>query len=218
MPRFWEEPIDTLVAGSGKRCAMGCGKCCVHKLEDMRKPASCLPTSVSCRPRPPKRPAMFQYRHRHAYVRRCAARPIQMCERSTGCPRDIHAYRPRQDEPRDWHYGLWRSRGDCTTPSNQCGLDGVGGRYRRLELSGRSQIMTLRSRSMHNARAQQARLSVDSTTGQVRTVPAAGTMKPLAQAEGESNLDCGAAMRAGHRRSHRTGARIRRWPCDDPVG
>lgn len=68
--RFWEEPIDTLDRGQWEALCDGCGKCCVHKLED-EETGELLPTNVSCRLLDRETALCSNYKHRHAYVSEC---------------------------------------------------------------------------------------------------------------------------------------------------
>ena len=46
--RFWERPIEDLNREEWEALCDGCGKCCVHKLED-EETGELLPTNVACR-------------------------------------------------------------------------------------------------------------------------------------------------------------------------
>ena len=46
--RFWELPLDALNREEWEALCDGCGKCCVHKLED-EVSGELLPTNVACR-------------------------------------------------------------------------------------------------------------------------------------------------------------------------
>lgn len=68
--RFWEAPIDTLDRGQWEALCDGCGKCCVHKLED-EDTGELLATNVSCRLLDRRTAQCSNYRIRHAFVSEC---------------------------------------------------------------------------------------------------------------------------------------------------
>lgn len=69
--RFWEDvPLDRLDRAQWEALCDGCGKCCVHKLED-EDTGEILPTNVSCRLLDRSTAQCSDYKHRHAYVAEC---------------------------------------------------------------------------------------------------------------------------------------------------
>lgn len=71
MTRFWEElPLDKLDRAQWEQLCDGCGKCCVHKLED-EETGELLPTNVACRLLDRRTGLCSDYRHRRAYVPEC---------------------------------------------------------------------------------------------------------------------------------------------------
>lgn len=69
--RFWETtPIEALDRAQWEALCDGCGKCCVHKLED-EETGELLPTNVSCRLLDRATAQCSDYRHRHAFVSEC---------------------------------------------------------------------------------------------------------------------------------------------------
>jgi len=69
--RFWEDtPIEKLDRGQWEALCDGCGKCCLHKLED-EETGELFPTNVSCRLLDRRTAQCSDYRHRHAYVSEC---------------------------------------------------------------------------------------------------------------------------------------------------
>jgi uncharacterized cysteine cluster protein YcgN (CxxCxxCC family) len=48
MERFWEKPIESLDRAQWEALCDGCGKCCIHKLED-EETGELVPTNVACR-------------------------------------------------------------------------------------------------------------------------------------------------------------------------
>ena len=71
MSRFWEDtPIDKLDRGQWEALCDGCGKCCIHKLED-EETGELLATNVACRLLDRRSGFCSDYRHRRAYVPEC---------------------------------------------------------------------------------------------------------------------------------------------------
>ncbi len=68
--RFWEAPLATLDRAQWEALCDGCGKCCIHKLED-EETGELLPTNVACRLLDRHTGFCSNYRHRHAYVAEC---------------------------------------------------------------------------------------------------------------------------------------------------
>ncbi|GGB38628.1 UPF0260 protein [Sphingomonas metalli] len=103
--RFWEDtPIERLDRGQWEALCDGCGKCCVHKLED-EVTGEVFPTNVACRLLDRRTGFCSDYRHRRAYVPECV-------RLTAGNVRDIDwlpstcAYRLRANGEAlpDWHY------------------------------------------------------------------------------------------------------------------
>ncbi len=69
--RFWETtPIEQLDRAQWEALCDGCGKCCIHKLED-EETGELLATNVACRLLDRSTAQCSDYRHRHAYVAEC---------------------------------------------------------------------------------------------------------------------------------------------------
>ncbi|HEX8389383.1 MAG TPA: YcgN family cysteine cluster protein [Sphingomonas sp.] len=105
MTRFWEDtPLDRLDHAQWEQLCDGCGKCCIHKLED-EETGELLATNVACRLLDRRSGLCSDYRHRRAYVPECV-------RLTPGNVRDIEwlprtcAYRLRAaGEPLpDWHH------------------------------------------------------------------------------------------------------------------
>ena len=102
--RFWEAPLASLDAGEWEALCDGCGKCCLHKLED-EDSGRIYPTNVACRLLDLKTARCGDYKHRRRHVPDC----LTLTKRSVA---DIEwlpqtcAYRLRAEgEPLpDWHY------------------------------------------------------------------------------------------------------------------
>ena len=69
--RFWEEkPLEAMDRAEWESLCDGCGKCCVHKLED-DETGELVPTNVACRLRHRRSGRCSNYRQRHAFVPEC---------------------------------------------------------------------------------------------------------------------------------------------------
>lgn len=71
MTRFWEDtPLDKLDRAQWEQLCDGCGKCCIHKLED-EETGELLATNVACRLLDRRTSLCSDYKHRRAYVPEC---------------------------------------------------------------------------------------------------------------------------------------------------
>jgi uncharacterized protein len=69
--RFWEElPLHKLDRAQWEALCDGCGKCCLHKLED-EDTGELHATNVACRLLDRRMGMCSDYKHRHAYVSEC---------------------------------------------------------------------------------------------------------------------------------------------------
>jgi len=102
--RFWELPIGALDRKEWEALCDGCGKCCIHKLED-EVTGELFPTNVACRLLDRHSCRCTNYRFRKAYVPDC----VRLDARSLGTidwlPTTC-AYRLRgEGKPLpEWHY------------------------------------------------------------------------------------------------------------------
>lgn len=103
--RFWEDrPLAALDRAQWEALCDGCGKCCVHKLEDAETGAL-MATNVACRLLDRRSGQCKDYRHRRAHVPEC----VRLTPASVGTidwlP-ETCAYRLRaEDRPLpEWHY------------------------------------------------------------------------------------------------------------------
>ncbi|ARS28132.1 YcgN family cysteine cluster protein [Sphingomonas sp. KC8] len=68
---FWETtPLDKMSRAEWESLCDGCGKCCVHKLED-DDTGELYPTNIACRLLDRRSGQCSDYKHRHAYVPEC---------------------------------------------------------------------------------------------------------------------------------------------------
>ncbi|HWJ70251.1 MAG TPA: YcgN family cysteine cluster protein [Sphingobium sp.] len=67
---FWEQPLETLDRAQWEALCDGCGKCCLHKVEDSET-GRVYPTNVACRLLDRNTAQCSNYRHRRAFVPDC---------------------------------------------------------------------------------------------------------------------------------------------------
>jgi len=104
-PRFWEtKRLEQMSRAEWEALCDGCGKCCIHKLED-EETGELYPTNVACRLLDGQTGRCRDYAHRHAYVPDCVRlTPAKL--RTIGWLPATCAYR-LIDEGRplpEWHY------------------------------------------------------------------------------------------------------------------
>lgn len=107
---FWEKPLSELDKGEWEALCDGCGRCCVHKLED-EETGELHPTNVACRLLDRRNGRCSDYAHRKARVVDCIVLDRRNLESFDWLP-ETCAYRLRargQPLP-DWHYLVSGSR------------------------------------------------------------------------------------------------------------
>jgi uncharacterized cysteine cluster protein YcgN (CxxCxxCC family) len=67
---YWEKPLDQLSRAEWESLCDGCGKCCLHKVEDADT-GDVYPTNVACKLLDRHSGLCSNYRGRHAYVPDC---------------------------------------------------------------------------------------------------------------------------------------------------
>jgi len=104
--RFWERdiPLEKLDRAQWEALCDGCGKCCIHKLED-EETGELLPTNVACRLLDRHAGRCTNYRHRRALVPECVRLTPARLATIDWLP-DSCAYRLRADgKPLpEWHH------------------------------------------------------------------------------------------------------------------
>jgi uncharacterized cysteine cluster protein YcgN (CxxCxxCC family) len=101
---FWEKPIETLDRSEWESLCDGCGKCCLHKLEDADT-GEVMATNVACKLLDRHSGLCSSYRTRRAFVPDCIRLTPQNIHRLDWLPSTC-AYRLRAaDKPLpEWHY------------------------------------------------------------------------------------------------------------------
>lgn len=103
--RFWEDkPLEALDRAEWEQLCDGCGKCCVHKLED-EETGELFPTNVACKLLDRHSGLCSNYRHRRAFVPECVRLTPKLAATIDWLP-DSCAYRLRAEgKPLpDWHH------------------------------------------------------------------------------------------------------------------
>ena len=103
--RFWEtKTLAELDRGQWEALCDGCGKCCIHKLED-EETGELHPTNVACRMLDRRAGQCKDYRNRRAYVPDCVRLTAKNVFTTEWLPSTC-AYRLRANGEKlpDWHY------------------------------------------------------------------------------------------------------------------
>ncbi len=101
---FWEQPLETLDRAQWEALCDGCGKCCLHKVED-EDTGRIYATNVACRLLDRETARCSDYRHRRALVPDCLRlTPAKM--RTISWLPETCAYKLRAEgKPlAQWHY------------------------------------------------------------------------------------------------------------------
>jgi hypothetical protein len=100
---FWDKPLTALTRAEWEQLCDGCGKCCLHKMEDDLT-GDVHPTNVACRLLDRQSCRCSNYRGRRAYVPDCIRLTAANVERFAWLPTTC-AYRLRaEDKPLpEWH-------------------------------------------------------------------------------------------------------------------
>ena len=101
---FWERPLATLDHGEWEALCDGCGKCCLHKLEDEDN-GRVYPTNVACKLLDRTTARCTDYKRRRKYVPDCIQLTARLADDLPWLPLTC-AYRLRAaGEPLPvWHY------------------------------------------------------------------------------------------------------------------
>ncbi|MGV2495373.1 YcgN family cysteine cluster protein [Pelagerythrobacter aerophilus] len=101
--RFWERPLAELSREEWEALCDGCGRCCLHKIEDADT-GEIEDTNVSCKLLDTGTARCRDYRHRKAFVPDCLRLTLKIVGTVSWLP-ETCAYRRRAaDEPLpEWH-------------------------------------------------------------------------------------------------------------------
>jgi uncharacterized protein len=111
MTRFWEDkPLERMNRAEWESLCDGCGKCCLHKLED-EETGKLYPTNVACRLLNRRDSVCGDYRNRRRFVPDCVRLDVTKLQQLEWLPSTC-AYRLLADgKPLpEWHYLISGSR------------------------------------------------------------------------------------------------------------
>ena len=102
--KFWEKPLKELNRAEWEALCDGCGKCCLHKVED-EDTGEIHPTNVACRLLDRRNGRCTNYRGRRAFVPDCVRLTADKVGELDWLPSTC-AYKLRNEgkPPPDWHY------------------------------------------------------------------------------------------------------------------
>lgn len=102
--RFWELPLADLNRAEWEALCDGCGRCCLHKIEDADT-GEISDTNVACRLLDTATARCSDYRNRKAFVPDCLRLTYRLVKEVAWLPSTC-AYRRRAegDPLPDWHY------------------------------------------------------------------------------------------------------------------
>ncbi|MFZ9396648.1 MAG: YcgN family cysteine cluster protein [Erythrobacter sp.] len=102
--RFWEMPLGELSRAEWEALCDGCGRCCLHKIED-EDSGEISHTNVACRLLDTSTARCTDYRNRKAFVPDCLRLTLKIVQEVAWLPPTC-AYRLRADgRPLPgWHY------------------------------------------------------------------------------------------------------------------
>ena len=103
--KFWEDvPLDKLDRAQWEALCDGCGKCCLHKLED-EDTRELHPTNVACRLLDRRSGQCSDYKHRHAFVPECIRlTPKKLRSMDWLPPTCAYVLRDEGKPLPEWHY------------------------------------------------------------------------------------------------------------------
>jgi uncharacterized protein len=107
---FWERPLDTLSRAEWEALCDGCGKCCLHKVED-EDTGHIYPTNVACKLLDLKTCQCADYRNRRMHVPDCIRLARGRISNFSWLPSTCAYVLREAGEPLpDWHHLISGSR------------------------------------------------------------------------------------------------------------
>ena len=104
--RFWELPLDALDREEWEALCDGCGRCCLHKLEDDFT-GEVTETNVACRLLNTATARCSDYKHRKAFVPDCLRLTPRLVREVPWLPSTCAYRRRAEGKPLpDWHHLL----------------------------------------------------------------------------------------------------------------
>ena len=102
--KFWTLPLEALSRAEWEALCDGCGRCCLHKIEDADT-GDISDTNVACKLLDTQTARCTDYRNRKAFVPDCLRLTLKIVQDVAWLP-DTCAYRLRADgDPLpEWHY------------------------------------------------------------------------------------------------------------------
>ncbi len=101
---FWEQPLESLDRAQWEALCDGCGKCCLHKVEDADS-GDIYPTNVACRLLDVTSARCSDYRHRKAKVPDCLQlTPSKLADIAWLPSTCTYVLRSQNKPIPDWHY------------------------------------------------------------------------------------------------------------------
>jgi uncharacterized protein len=103
--RFWEElPLESLDHAQWEALCDGCGKCCIHKLED-EESGELYPTNVACHMLNRRTGLCSDYGNRHAHVPDCITLTVELAHNLEWLPSSCaYVLRSNAQPLPDWHH------------------------------------------------------------------------------------------------------------------
>jgi uncharacterized protein len=102
---FWEDlPLEALDRGQWEALCDGCGKCCIHKLED-EDSGDLYPTNVACKMLNRRAGQCKDYENRHSHVPDCITLTPALAREIEWLPSTCAYVLRAEGQPLpDWHY------------------------------------------------------------------------------------------------------------------
>lgn len=104
--RFWERPLAELTNAEWEALCDGCGRCCLHKIED-EDSGEIAETNVACTLLDIRTARCRDYAHRKAFVPDCLRLTLKIVDSVEWLPSTCAYRRRAAGRPLpDWHYLL----------------------------------------------------------------------------------------------------------------